>query len=189
MQTTTRTPQTLSLDMEAIHARARKHMMDGPAPESLGIPKDRIIAVLNEVLASEIVCHLRYLAHAYQAEGIRAEVAVEEFREHADQERVHMDMVAERIAQLNGLANFSPEGLMQRSHAAFGTVQEDTTLEEMIEQDLLSERVAVDTYRQIVRWLGDHDPTTRRIMEEILVEEEDHADDMRSLMASFRSDV
>lgn len=177
-----------TLDVKGIQERARRKMMEGPVTDSLGLPVDQIIGVLNEVLASEIVCNLRYLSHMHRAEGIRAEVAAGEFREHAEQERQHMAMVAERIGQLGGEPDFTPNTLQQRSHADFEAVEATgDELADMVRSDLVAERVAVETYREIVRWLGDRDPVTRRMMEDILAQEEHQADDMRSLMVSFEA--
>ena len=146
--------------------------------------RDNVVKILNEALATEIVCTLRYKSHYLRAEGINANVAVQEFLEHADQEQQHADWLAERIVQLGGKPNFSPEGLLTRSHAEF---VEGETLREMVVEDLVAERIAIDSYREIARYLGDQDPTSRRIIEEILAQEEEHADDMAGLLEGLDS--
>jgi bacterioferritin len=138
--------------------------------------------VLNEVLATELVCVLRYKNHYFMASGIHAQPVAEEFLQHANDEQGHADSVAKRITQLGGVPNFNPEGLATRSHAEY---REGTSLEQMIREDLFAERVAIETYSEIIRWLGTDDPTTRRLMEDILKVEEDHADDLRNLLASL----
>ena len=127
---------------------------------------------------------MRYKSHYFRADGINANVAAQEFLEHADQEQQHADWLAERIVQLGGKPNFSPEGLLTRSHAEF---VEGDTLREMVVEDLVAERIAIDSYREIARYLGDQDPTSRRIIEEILAQEEEHADDMAGLLEGLDS--
>ncbi|HEY6538471.1 MAG TPA: ferritin-like domain-containing protein, partial [Candidatus Dormibacteraeota bacterium] len=145
---------------------------------------ERVIKVLNEVLATEIVCVLRYMRHYYMAEGIDGETVKAEFLEHANDERGHADLAATRIVQLGGEPDLNPEILGKRSHTEYA---EGTTLAEMIKEDLVAERIAVASYQEIIRWLGDGDPTTRRVMEGLLADEEDHADDLRSLLAKVGS--
>jgi len=137
------------------------------------------IRVLNEALATEIVCVLRYKRHHYMASGIRAKAVAEEFLEHANEEQGHADKIAERIIQLNGEPNFNPDGLLMRSHSEY---VEGQTLPEMIREDLVAERVAIDSYSEMIRYFGVNDPTTRRLMEEILAKEEEHAEDMLTLI-------
>ena len=181
--------------METIRRRARDHMMKGPltpaygsrehdGPHSTEADRQRIVAVLQETLATELVCELRYRAHYYAAAGFRGEVAADEFLEHAREEREHGERIAARIAQLGGQPNFDPASLSDRAHADYG-VGEDLVL--MLEEDLVAERVAVQTYTEIIRWLGDADPTTRRMMEEILAQEEEHADDIAGLLERARA--
>ena len=143
------------------------------------------IRVLNEALATEIVCVLRYKRHHYMAKGIHAKAVAEEFLEHANEEQSHADQIAERIVQLNGEPNFNPEGLMMRSHSEY---VEGQTLTEMIQEDLVAERIAIDSYSEMIHYFGDKDPTTRRLMEEILAKEEEHADDMKSLLETLSKD-
>lgn len=175
--------QPFLTDIKQIRARAREQIERGPLTDAYGLDLERVLKVLNEALATEIVCTLRYMAHAWACEGFRAEVAEAEFREHADQEWQHMQKIAARIAQLGGTPDMDPSTLVPRSHAEYTTSGD---LEEMIREDLVAERVAVQTYQEVVRWLGDGDPTTRRMMEEILAQEEEHAEDMQSLLASFQ---
>lgn len=154
-------------------------MTEGAMTEGYGADKDTVIKVLNEALATELVCVLRYKRHYYMADGVHAEAVSNEFLEHAQEEQEHADRIAERIAQLGGEPDFSPEGLLTRSHSEY---KEGGNLKEMIEEDLIAERVAIDSYREIIQYLGDQDPTTRRMLEEILAVEEEHADDMSSLL-------
>src|SRR5262249_30083590 len=140
----------------------------------------KVIEVLNDVLATETVCTLRYRNHYFMAKGIHATGVEEEFLEHANQEQEHADRVAKRITELGASPNLDPEDLATRSHARYG---EGETLEDMIREDLVAERIAIATYSEIVRWLGNDDPTTRRMIEEILAVEEEHADDMAKLLA------
>ena len=145
-----------------------------------GADRDRVIDVLNEALATEIVCYLRYKRHYFMADGINAAAAATEFLEHATQELGHADQIAARITQLQGEPNFSPDTLTARSHAEY---VEGDDLVSMIKEDLVAERIATESYQEIARWLGDKDTTTRRLMEEILAVEEEHADDLVSLLS------
>jgi len=169
-------------DVEKIRDRARTHMDDGAVTPSYQGDREQVIKVLNEVLATEIVCALRYKRHYFMARGIYADPVREEFLQHATEEQQHADTVAARIVQLNGAPDFDPDGLMTRSHAQY---VEGGELVSMIEEDLVAERIAIETYGEIVRWLGDSDPTTRRIMEQILEKEEEHAEDLATLVAKF----
>ncbi len=170
-------------DLETIRRRARDKMQDGAVTAAYHADRAQVIDVLNEVLATEIVCNLRYRNHYFMASGIHAQPVADEFKEHADQEQAHADMVADRIVQLGGVPNMNPEGLATRSHAEY---KETRGLEDMIKEDLVAERVAIETYNEIIRWLGDGDVTTRRIMETILAVEEEHADDLATLLASIK---
>lgn len=171
--------QPFITDMEAIQKRARAKMMDGAVTDAYEADREQVIAVLNEVLATEIVCILRYRNHYYCAKGINAEPIAQEFLTHANEEQVHADWVSVRISQLGGTPNWSPEGLATRSHAQY---IEGNSLREMIQEDLVAERVAIETYSEIIRWLGNDDPTTRGIIEDILKEEEHHADDLAGML-------
>jgi bacterioferritin len=174
--------QPFKTDLEAIQKRARAHMMDGAVTGAYGADREQVISVLNEVLATEIVCILRYRNHYYMASGINADPVAQEFLQHADEEQMHADWVSVRIAQLGGTPNWSPDGLAARSHAAYS---EGESLVDMITEDLVAERVAIETYSEIIRWLGNDDPTTRRMIEDILKMEEEHADDLASMLADL----
>lgn len=167
-------------DIEEIRRRAFEKMDDGAVTAFYKADRDKVIEVLNEVLATETVCTLRYRNHYFMAKGIHASGVEDEFLEHANQEQEHADRVAKRITELGGTPNLNPEGLATRSHAQYG---EGETLEDMIREDLVAERIAIATYSEIVRWLGNDDPTTRRMIEEILSVEEEHADDMAKLLS------
>ncbi len=173
-------------DLQAIRKRAREKMMDGPVTEAYRADREQVISVLNEVLATEIVCTLRYKNHYFMAQGIHAQAAAAEFLEHATQEQEHVDQVAHRITQLGGNPNFNPDGLATRSHAEY---EEGESLEDMIKEDLVAERIAIETYSEIIRWLKDDDPTTRRMIEGILEVEEEHADDLVNLLQQHSSGV
>lgn len=170
-------------DLEAIRQRARDHMLDGAVTGAYLADRTQVIEVLQEVLATEIVCTLRYKNHYFMAAGIHASPVAEEFLEHANEEQAHADAVAKRITELGGNPNMNPEGLATRSHAEY---REAKSLEEMIREDLVAERVAIETYSEIVRWLGSDDPTTRRMIEGLLAVEEEHADDLSNLLASMK---
>jgi len=167
------------LDLENIKRRAREHMSQGAVTESYGADREQVLKVLNEVLATEIVCNLRYRNNALVAQGIHAEAISAEFIEHAAQEQDHADRVATRIMQLGGEPDMNPATLLARSHADYKTSR---NLRELLRENLIAERVAIDTYNEIVRWLGDGDHTTRRLIEAILEQEEEHADDLASLL-------
>jgi bacterioferritin len=169
-------------DIETLRARARQNIEQGPITDAYGADRDRVIEVLNEALATEIVCVLRYKRHYYMADGLNAGPVADEFLQHANEEMGHVDQIALRITQLQGAPNFNPEGITDRSHAEY---VEGTTLVDMIKEDLIAERIAIESYNEIARWLGDGDPTTRRLMEEILAVEEEHADDLLNLMAGL----
>lgn len=169
-------------DLEAIRRRAREHIEKGPVTGAYKADLPRVIEVLNEVLATEIVCVLRYKRHYFTASGINAQPVAAEFLQHANEEQGHADLVAQRITQLGGSPNFNPEGLATRSHAQY---DESEGLREMIREDLIAERVAIESYAEIIRWLGNDDPTTRSMIEGILKMEEEHADDLRNLLETL----
>lgn len=173
-------------DVTALRARARKHIEQGAVTQTYDLDRDVVIKVLNEALATEIVCVLRYKRHYFMAKGIVAGSVAAEFLEHANDEQQHADRIAERIVQLGGEPNFSPDGLASRSHSEYVPGE---TLVDMIKEDLVAERIAIDSYREIIQFLGDKDPTTRRMMEEILASEEDHADDMADLLEDLPKQV
>ena len=166
-------------DIKAIRRRARQHMRDGAVTEGYKADRDTVIKILNEALATEIVCYLRYKYHHFMASGIHAQSVAAEFAEHAEEERQHADMICERITQLRGTPNLSPDGLLSRSHSEY---IEGSDIVDMIEEDLVAERIAIDSYREIITYLGTDDPTTRRVMEEILAKEEEHAEDLSTLL-------
>ena len=168
---------------EDLRARARRQVMDGPVTEGYDLDPKRVVELLNEALATEWVCALRYKRHYFVAKGIKARPAAEEFLEHANQELEHADRLAERIVQLGGEPDLDPEGLAGRSHAQYHA---GTGLAEMVTEDLVAERIAIESYRELVQFLGDHDPTTRRLVEEILAVEEEHADDLVDLLDQDR---
>ena len=172
--------QPFKSDLEAIRRRAREHMGDGAVTGAYKADRQQVIKVLNEVLATEIVCVLRYRNHYFMASGINSQPIADEFLVHANEEQGHADEVARRITQLGGNPNMNPDGLATRSHAQYA---EGTTLDAMIKEDLVAERIAIETYSEIVRWLGDDDVTTRRMIEGILAVEEEHADDLSNMLA------
>ena len=169
-------------DIKTLRERARKHIENGAVTEGYNADRDTVVKLLNEALATEIVCVLRYKRHYFMATGIHAESVAAEFLQHATDEQGHADQIAQRIVQLGGEPNFSPEGLLTRSHAEY---VEGETLNEMIKEDLVAERIAIDSYREMINYLGNNDPTTRRMMEGILAMEEEHADDLVNLLEEF----
>jgi len=169
-------------DIQTLRRRARQHIEQGAVTEGYRADRETVIRVLNEALATEIVCVLRYKRHHFMADGIHAQAVAAEFLEHANEEQVHADQIAQRIVQLGGEPNFSPEGMLTRSHSEY---VEGANLLDMIKEDLVAERIAIDSYSEIVRYLGGNDPTTRRMLEEILAKEEEHADDLRTLIETL----
>jgi len=166
-------------DVQTLRQRARQHIEQGAITATYGADRDTVVKVLNEALATEIVCTLRYRRHYYMAQGIASESVKSEFLEHANEEQAHADQIAERIVQLGGEPDLNPESLAMRSHAQY---VEGKDLVDMIKEDLVAERIAIDSYREIAQWLTGKDSTTRRIMEEILAKEEEHADDLSSML-------
>lgn len=166
-------------DVATLRKRARENMDKGSVTDAYGADLERVLFVLNQALATELVCVLRYKRHYFTAKGIDAQAAAEEFRQHADEEAGHADLIAARITQLGGEPDFNPESLLGRSHSEYDSSSE---LKAMIREDLVAERVAIASYTEIITWLGDGDPTTRRLLEEILSVEEEHAEDMLDLL-------
>ncbi|MGE8305507.1 MAG: ferritin-like domain-containing protein [Pseudomonas kermanshahensis] len=166
-------------DVKTLRERARQHVEQGAVTEGYDADRTEILRLLNESLATELVCVLRYKRHYFMASGIKASVAAEEFLEHANQEAEHADKLAERIVQLGGEPDFNPDNLTKNSHAQYVA---GSSLKEMVLEDLVAERIAIDSYREIIQYIGDSDPTTRRIFEDILAQEEEHADDMSDLL-------
>jgi bacterioferritin len=169
-------------DIDELRRRAREHIDQGPITQSYGADRERVVEVLNQVLATELVCVLRYKRHYFTASGINAGPVADEFLQHANEEQLHADQVATRIVQLQGSPNFDPDGLAARSHAEYDA---SDSLVDMIKEDLIAERIAIQSYQEIARWLGDKDPTTRVLIESILAVEEEHADDLLSLLEEF----
>lgn len=169
-------------DVKELRRRARQHIEDGAVTAGYGADRHKVIAVLNEALATEIVCVLRYKRHYFMAQGIHAQAVAQEFLEHANEEQGHADRIAERITQIGGEPDFNPEGLASRSHSEY---VEGNSLVDMIREDLVAERIAIDSYGEIIRFLGDRDITSRRLMEEILANEEEHADDLNNLLMTL----
>ncbi|MEV0848047.1 ferritin-like domain-containing protein [Streptomyces sp. NPDC049954] len=172
-------------DIQTIRERARQQIDKGPITEAYGADLPRVLQVLNEALATEIVCVLRYKRHYYTATGMNSEPVAAEFLEHAGEEQEHADKLAQRIVQLGGEPDFNPDTLTGRAHAQY---DESLDLVRMVEEDLVAERVAIDSYTEIIQWLGDKDPTTRRVFEDLLAQEEEHADDMRGLLERIPRD-
>ncbi len=170
-------------DIRELRKRAREHIEEGPVTPGYRADRERVIQILNDALATEIVCTLRYKRHYYMAKGLDAEPVAQEFLEHAQEEERHADLIAIRITQLNGEPDLDPAGLASRSHSEY---VEGTTLTDMIKEDLIAERIAIESYREIVQFLGSDDPTSRRIMEEVLGKEEEHADDLAKLLAKLQ---
>ncbi|MHB8380400.1 MAG: ferritin-like domain-containing protein [Acidimicrobiales bacterium] len=170
-------------DVDTLRKRARTNMNKGPVTDAYGADLDRVIFVLNQALATEIVCVLRYKRHYFTAKGLDAQAAADEFLEHAGEESDHADLIAARISQLGGEPDFNPESLTGRSHSEYDSSKE---LKKMIKEDLVAERVAIAAYTEIITWLGDGDPTTRRMLEGILAMEEEHAEDMLDLLDGIK---
>jgi bacterioferritin len=165
--------------IDVIRARARKNIEDGAVTDGYEADRNVVVSLLNDALATELVCVLRYKRHYFMATGLNALPVAEEFLEHANEEQEHADALAERIVQLGGEPDFSPADLSSRSHSEYVPGE---TLREMMREDLIAERIAIDTYGQIIRYIGEKDPTTRRLLEGILAVEEEHADDLAGML-------
>jgi len=166
-------------DIKTLRERARKHIEQGAVTQSYHGDRETILRLLNEALATELVCVLRYKRHHYIATGLHAEGAAAEFLQHAVEEQDHADQLAARIVQLGGQPNFNPDGLTSRSHAEY---VEGEDLRDMLKEDLIAERIAIDSYREMINYIGQDDSTTRRLLEGILAIEEEHADDLQNLL-------
>lgn len=166
-------------DVKTLRERARKHIENGAVTQGYTADRETVVKLLNDALATEIVCVLRYRRHYFMASGINAESVAAEFLQHANEEQGHADQIAHRIVQLKGEPDFNPQGLLMRSHAEY---VEGTSLTDMIKEDLVAERIAIDSYRDMINYFGNDDPTSRRMMEEILAVEEEHADDLVNLL-------
>ncbi len=165
-------------DVKVIRQRARSHVDRGAVTEGYRADRASVIKVLNEALATEIVCVLRYKRHFFMASGLPSQSVAEEFQQHAEEEQQHADRIAKRIVQLGGAPDLSPSGLLTRSHSEY---VEGEDLMDMIQEDLVAERIAIETYQDVIRYLADNDPTTRRMLEDILASEEEHAEDLVAL--------
>jgi len=172
---------TFLTDMKEIRRRARQHLAEGAVTPNYKGKVEESIAILNHAVATEIVCILRYKFHAVCATGLSSEAVKEEFAQHARDEEQHLDLLTERINQLGGKPNLNPDGVASRAASEY---VEGGNLVEMIKEDLVAERVAIETYREMVRYFGDKDPTTRVLLERILAQEEEHANDMHDLLVT-----
>ncbi len=170
---------TPTIDVNQLRQRARQHIEEGAVTQGYEADRETVLKMLNDSLATEIVCVLRYRRHYFMARGIHSQSVAEEFLAHSNEEQGHADQIAERIVQLGGEPDLSPDSLTRRSHAEY---IEGTTLADMIKENLVAERIAIDSYRDSIRYLGDRDPTTRRMLESILAVEEEHADDLADLL-------
>ena len=175
-------PNEFLTDIQTLRKRAREHIEKGAVTQGYTADLETVIRILNEALATEIVCVLRYKRHYYMATGIHAQAVAAEFLEHAGEEQAHADQIAERITQLGGAPNFNPDGLTSRSHAEY---VEGESLIDMIKEDLIAERIAIDSYREMAQYFGDRDSTSRGMIERILAMEEKHADDLVNLLTTL----
>lgn len=172
----------LLTDVETIRQRARQHIDEGAVTESYQADREVVLQMLNEALATELVCALRYRRHHFMAKGIDSKSVADEFLAHSGQEQEHADQIAERIVQLGGEPDFCPDTLTERSHAEY---VEATSLAEMIRENLVAERIAIDSYRAMIQYVGDQDPTTRRMLESVLAVEEEHAEELADMLVGM----
>lgn len=179
MDVKTKVAQT---DIKTLRKNARQHVANGAVTAGYAADREAVLRLLNDALATEIVCVLRYRRHYFMARGIESQSIAAEFLAHSDEEQDHADQIAERIVQLGGEPDFSPESLAARSHAEYVA---GNSLVDMIRENLVAERIAIDSYRDAIRYLGGNDPTTRRMLEGILSVEEEHADDLANLLQGF----
>jgi len=169
-------------DIQTLRKRARQHIEEGSVTAGYSADRKIVLKLLNDSLATELVCVLRYRRHHFMAQGIHSQAVAQEFLDHSNEEQGHADQIAARIVQLGGAPDFAPEALASRSHAEY---VEGDSLASMIEEDLVAERIAIDSYRDIIQYLGNQDPTTRRLMEAILAVEEQHADELAGLLETL----
>ena len=169
-------------DVRRLRERARKHIEEGAVVQGYGADRKRVLELLNTALATELVCVLRYKQHHFIARGIQSEPVAAEFAEHAAEEQGHADRIAQRITQLGGNPDFNPSGLAERSVSEYA---EGGSLVQMIEENLVAERIAIDTYHEAIRFIGDKDTTTRRLLEDILANEEEHATELADLLTTL----
>jgi bacterioferritin len=177
-------PRTTLTDVKTLREQARRHIEEGAVTENYGANREKVIELLNEALATELVCVLRYRHDYFMARGIHSQAVAAEFLEHSNEEQAHADEIAERIVQLGGEPDFNPNAITGRSHAEYRVGK---TLQEAIRENLVAERIAIDSYREMVQYIGDSDPTTRRMLEGILATEEDHADELADLLQQDQS--
>lgn len=173
---------SLLTDVATLRQRARQHIEEGAITVSYNANRETVIKLLNEALATELLCVLRYRRHHFMAAGLSAKSVAQEFMDHSVEEQAHADEIANRIVQLRGEPDFSPDGLSSRSHAEY---VEGETLDDMIKENLVAERIAIDSYREMINYLGESDTTTRRMLEGILAMEEEHADDLLTLVEKY----
>jgi bacterioferritin len=166
-------------DVKTLRKRARQHIEQGAVTPGYQADRDTVVKLLNDALATEIVCVLRYKRHYFMADGIHAKSVADEFLQHANEEQMHADRIAQRIVQLGGEPDLAPDSLTARSHAEY---KEGENLVDMIRENLVAERIAIDSYAEMIRYIGDGDTTTRRLLEDVLGQEEEHADDMKTLL-------
>jgi bacterioferritin len=183
-KTSAKVEQAFLTDVKTLRARARKHIEDGAVTAGYQADRETVIKLLNEALATELICILRYKRHYFMASGINADTVAQEFLQHANEEQQHADQIAGRVVQLKGEPDFNPEGLTTRSHAEY---VEGKNLVDMIKEDLVAERIAIDSYGEMIRYIGDKDVTTRRMLEDILAMEEEHADDLASMLEDLQT--
>ncbi|MDQ2908952.1 MAG: ferritin-like domain-containing protein [Candidatus Eremiobacteraeota bacterium] len=183
MPTTTDTSKPFLTDVMELRRRARENLDEGPVTPNYGGDSEKTVEILQNVVATELVCVLRYTMHSIAAQGISSESVAKEFAEHAREEQEHMMQAAKRIDELGGVPNFNPEGLLTRSASEYGTAGE---LVEMIKENLIAERIAVEHYRELIRYFEEKDPTTRIMLEGILAVEEEHATDMHDLLVAHQ---
>jgi bacterioferritin len=176
-----RTNGNRTAEIAALRRRAREHVENGAITERYGADREEVVRLLNEALATEIVCVLRYKRHYFVAQGLHGKAIASEFLEHALEEQGHADQLCERITQLNGSPDLDPATLLSRSHAEYHS---GDTLRDMIREDLIAERIAIESYGEMIAFVGDRDPTTRRLLEEILAKEEEHAQDLSDLLVT-----
>ena len=169
-------------DIQSLRRRARNNIGEGAVTDGYAADRETVVKLLNEALATELVCVLRYKRHYFMANGIHSDSVKAEFLEHAVEEMAHADRIATRIVQLGGEPNFSPDGLSVRSHAEY---VEGNSLNAMIKEDLIAERIAIESYREMITYLAENDPTTQRMLKEILASEEEHAEDLASLLTGL----
>jgi bacterioferritin len=175
-------PKEFITDIKTLRERARQHIENGAVTEGYKADRDTVVKLLQEALATEIVCVLRYKRHYFMAQGIHAQAVAAEFLQHANEEQGHADQISARIVQLGGAPNLSPDGLLSRSHSEY---VECESLVDMLKENLVAERIAIDSYAEMARYIGNDDPTTRRMLEGILAVEEEHADDLATLLATL----